>query len=81
VGVDEDTKTDERTPQQRVADELLGTRNRAIVGIVFAALYIATFGSRGSLVAAIVSGVLGGLVLFLLLKEVDERRKRRRRRR
>ena len=60
-------------------DNLLGVRNRIIVGLVFAALYIATFGSRTGWVAAIVSGVLGGIVFFMLLREVDERRKRKRR--
>jgi hypothetical protein len=30
-------------------------------------------------VPAVISGVLGGIVLFLLLKEVDARRKRKRR--
>ena len=61
------------------ADNLLGVRNRVIVGVVFAAAYIATFGPRTGWAAAIVSGVLGGLVFFLLLREVDARRKRRRR--
>jgi hypothetical protein len=71
VGVDpEDHK--------RPADDLLGFRNRLIVGIVFAAGYMATFGPRTGWLAAIVSGILGGAVFFLLLKEVDERRKRRR---
>ncbi len=58
---------------------LLGLRNRIIVGILFAALYIVTFGPRTGWAAAIVSGALGGIVFFLLLKEVDERRRRRRR--
>ena len=49
------------------------------MGIVFAAFYIATFGPRTGWLAAVVSGILGGAVVFLLLKEVDERRKRRRR--
>ncbi len=52
-----------------------------IVGVFFAVLYIATFGPRGSMLAGVVSGVLGGVVVFLILKEADERRKRRRRRR
>jgi membrane associated rhomboid family serine protease len=60
-------------------DNLLGVRNRIIVGVVFAALYIATFGARTGWVAAIVSGVLGGIVFFMLLREVDERRRRKRR--
>jgi hypothetical protein len=60
-------------------DDLLGTRNRAIVGVVFAILYIVTFGPRTGWLAGVVSGILGGAVVFLLLKEIDERRKRRRR--
>jgi uncharacterized membrane protein YdjX (TVP38/TMEM64 family) len=49
------------------------------VGVVFAALYIVTFGPRTGWVPGVISGVLGGIVLFLLLREVDERRRRRRR--
>jgi uncharacterized membrane protein YdjX (TVP38/TMEM64 family) len=60
-------------------DDLLGFRNRLIVGVVFAGLYIVTFGPRTGWLAGVVSGILGGAVVFLLLKEVDERRKRRRR--
>ena len=46
-----------------------------------AARVAATFGSRGDTwLPHILSGVLGGAVVFLLLKEVDERRKRRWRR-
>ena len=63
----------------RGGDTLLGVRNRLIVGVVFAALYIVTFGPRTGWVPGVISGVLGGIVLFLLLREVDERRKRRRR--
>ena len=50
------------------------------MGVIFAGLYIATFMPRQNDVAAILSGVLGGAVVFLLLKEVDERRRRRWRR-
>jgi hypothetical protein len=60
-------------------DDLLGFRNRLILGLVFAILYISTFGPRTGWLAAVVSGILGGAVIFLLLKEIDERRKRRRR--
>jgi uncharacterized membrane protein YdjX (TVP38/TMEM64 family) len=63
----------------RPHDKLLGVRNRVIVGVVFAALYIVTFGPRTGWVPGVISGVLGGIVLFLLLREVDERRRRRRR--
>ena len=59
--------------------ELLGFRNRLIVAVIFAAAYIATFGPRTGFLPGIISGVLGGVVIFLLLKEVDARRKRRQR--
>jgi hypothetical protein len=71
VGVDPEDK--------KPADDLLGVRNRLIVGIVFAGLYMATFGPRTGWLPAVVSGILGGAVFYLLLKEVDDRRKRRRR--
>jgi hypothetical protein len=70
VGVDPEDK--------KPVDDLLGLRNRLIVGIVFAGLYIATFGPRTGWLPGVVSGILGGAVVFFLLKEVDERRKRRR---
>ncbi|WP_028059315.1 hypothetical protein [Candidatus Solirubrobacter pratensis] len=59
--------------------ELLGFRNRLIVAVLFAAAYIATFGPRTGFLPGVISGVLGGVVIFLLLKEVDARRKRRHR--
>jgi membrane associated rhomboid family serine protease len=74
VGVEQQDKP--RSPE----DDLLGFKARLLMGVLFAALYIGTFMPRQSDVAAILSGVLGGAVVFLLLKEVDERRKRRWRR-
>jgi hypothetical protein len=62
-------------------DELLGFWPRLLMGAIFAALYIGTFGPRTGWVPGVISGLLGGAVVFLLLREVDERRKRRRRRR
>jgi hypothetical protein len=75
VGVEEPER------RRRPEDELLGFRNRLIVAVVFAAFYIVTFGSRTGWLPGFVSGILGGAVVFLLLKEIDERRKRRSRRR
>ena len=68
-------------PEERKepGDELLGFRSRLLMGVIFAALYIGTFGPRTGWLPGVISGVLGGAVIFLLLKEVDERRKRRRR--
>jgi len=68
---------DEHREAPRSGDNLLGVRNRVIVGLLFATLYIVTFGPRTGWVPAVLSGVLGGIVFFLLLKEVDERRRRR----
>ena len=76
VGVEE-PQPRERRPE----DDLLGFRNRLLVAIVFTTLYTITFGSRTGWLPGIVSGVLGGAVIFLLLKEVDERRKRKTRER
>jgi hypothetical protein len=66
----------ERPLGDRVED-YLGFRSRLVMGVVFAALYIATFGPRTGWLPGVVSGVLGGVVVFLLLKEVDARVKRR----
>ena len=68
-------------PEKQPGDDLLGFGGRLVMGVIFAGLYIATFGPRTGYVPGILGGVLGGVVVFLLLKEVDERRKRRRRRR
>ncbi len=65
--------------EKKPHDDLLGVRNRVIVGVVFAALFMVTYGPRSGWLPGVVSGILGGAVVFLLLKEVDERRKRRRR--
>jgi hypothetical protein len=78
VGVEGPEEDEGRRPPAR-GDNLLGVRNRVIVGVVFAAAYIATFGPRTGWPGAIVSGLLGGVVFFLLLKEVDARRRRKRR--
>jgi membrane associated rhomboid family serine protease len=59
--------------------DLVGTRGRVAVGVVFFALYTLTFGLRGDLLAGLVGGALGGLLFFLLLREAEERRRRRRR--
>jgi membrane associated rhomboid family serine protease len=73
VGVEEP----EKKPSEP-RDDLLGLRNRLIVGVVFAILYMSTFGPRSGWAAAVVSGLLGGAVIFLLLKEIDDRRRKRR---
>ena len=70
---------DDPEHRKEPGDNLLGLRNRLIVALVFVALYAVTFVPRQGGVAPWVSALLGGAVVFLLLKEVDERRKRRRR--
>ena len=70
---------EDREPPRDPGNQLLGFRNRLIMGVVFATFYIFTFGPRTGWFGGIVSGLLGGAVVFLLLKEFDERRKRRNR--
>ncbi len=72
------TRQPDRPPGDR-ADDLLGVPARLIVSVVFAVLYISTFGPRTGWLPGVISGLLGGVVVYLLLKEVDARRKRRRR--
>ena len=57
----------------------MGFWPRVLVGVVFSVLYIVTFGPRTGWAGGIVSGILGGAVLFLLLREMNDRAKRRRR--
>jgi hypothetical protein len=66
-------------PSHDVVGDLIGTRGRIAVGVVFFVLYTLTFGLRGNLLAGLVGGALGGIVFFLLLKEAEERRRRRHR--
>jgi len=71
VGVEEDDR------ERSIEEHLLGFRSRLLMGVIFAALYISTFGPRTGWLPGVLSGVLGGAVVFLLLKEVDERRRRK----
>jgi uncharacterized membrane protein YdjX (TVP38/TMEM64 family) len=73
VGIDDDK---DKRPEER---DLLGVWSRAIVAVVFTTLYIVTFGPRTGWAGGIVSGLLGGVVVFLLLREMNDRAKRRRR--
>ena len=57
----------------------MGFWPRVLVGLVFSVLYIVTFGPRTGWPGGIVSGILGGVVVFLLLREMNDRAKRRRR--
>jgi hypothetical protein len=55
----------------------VGIATRIIGGAIFAAFYIGTFGPRTGWAGGIVSGILGGVLVYLLLTEADKRRKRR----
>ena len=56
---------------------LLGPRRRIALGAFFGVLYAISFIARGSVAPGIVGGILGGAVVYLVLKEADEWRKRR----
>ena len=56
----------------------MGIAARILGGAIFAALYIATFGPRTGWAGGIVSGLLGGVLVYLLLTEAVKRSKRRR---
>jgi hypothetical protein len=59
------------------APPFLGPRRRIALGAFFAVLYAASFIARGEVAAGIVGAVLGGALVYLILKEADERRRRR----
>ena len=69
----------EENKDKRPGGDLLGVWPRLAVAIAFATFYILTFGPRTGWAGGIVSGILGGAVLFLLLREMNDRAKRRRR--
>ena len=58
----------------------LGVRGRIIVGIAFFLLYAISFSLRGEPLPGIVGGLLGGILVYLVFKEVENRSRRRRRR-
>jgi hypothetical protein len=78
VGVEDDKPQDGRRAWGDRPEDYLGVGSRTILGLVFAALYIATFGPRSGWLPAVISGILGGVVVWLLMKEIDARVKRRR---
>jgi hypothetical protein len=57
----------------------LGVRGRIIVGIAFFLLYAVSFSLRGEPLPGIVGGLLGGVLVYLVFREVEERSRRRRR--
>jgi L-lactate permease len=48
-----------------------------IAGVVFGVAYLAAFSIRGKYLPGLVGAILGGLLLYLVLKEADARKQRR----
>jgi hypothetical protein len=77
VGVEPDPE--ERKPEADADRDRLGARGRIIVGIAFFLLYAVSFSLRGEPLPGIVGGLLGGVLVYLVFKEVENRSRRRRR--
>jgi hypothetical protein len=75
VGVDPEPGKQERDGHS----DRLGVRGRVIVGIAFFLLYAVSFSLRGEPLPGIVGGLLGGVLVYLVFKEVENRSRRRRR--
>jgi hypothetical protein len=58
--------------------DLLGVRGRIIAGVAFFLLYAVSFSLRGQVLPGLVGGALGGVLVYLVFKQVDERARRRR---
>jgi L-lactate permease len=50
---------------------------RLVAGLVVAVAYAGSFALRGELLPGLVGGALAGVVVFLLIRELDDRRRRR----
>jgi membrane associated rhomboid family serine protease len=57
----------------------LGHRGRVAVALLIFVVYTVSFILRGAVLPGIVGGALGGLLMFLVLREVEARRRRRER--
>jgi len=68
---------DEEAPRGESPPPFLGPRRRIVLGAFFAVLYAGSFIVRGDVVPGIVGAALGGVLVYLILKEADERRRRR----
>jgi len=77
VGVDPQPEDDK--PEADAHSDRLGARGRIIVGIAFFLLYAVSFSLRGEPLPGIVGGLLGGILVYLVFKEVENRARRRRR--
>ena len=91
MGVDEPPRREspwDHAPQRREAElpqgrqepppRGLSTRGKIVAGIVVGAFYAASMTISGHLVPGLVGGALGGVVCFLVLREVEAQRARRR---
>ena len=74
-----DPQPDEDKPEADPHPDRLGVRGRIIVGIAFFLLYAISFSLRGEPLPGIVGGLLGGILVYLVFKEVENRARRRRR--
>jgi hypothetical protein len=54
----------------------LSTRAKVAAGAFIAVLYAIGMALRGSILPAVVGGVLAGILCFLVLREVEQRRRR-----
>ena len=72
---------DRRSASQRRIDrpipEPLSTRQLAVAGAFVGILYAAGMIGRGEVVPGVVGGVLAGILMFLVLREVGNRQRRR----
>jgi len=50
------------------------TRGKAILGVIVAVLYATTMGFRGDVLPGVVGGVLAGILVFLVMREVERQR-------
>jgi len=50
------------------------TRGKAIVGALVTVLYAITMGLRGDVLPGVVGGILAGILIFLVLREVERQR-------
>jgi hypothetical protein len=75
VGVDPEPRDQEPDGHR----DRLGVRGRIIVGIAFFLLYAVSFSLRGEPLPGIIGGILGGIVVYLVFKEVENRSRRRQR--
>jgi hypothetical protein len=75
VGVE--SGEDAPAPRDDPPPPVLGPRRRIALAAFFCVLYAGSFIARGDVAAGLVGGLLGGVLVYLILKEADARRRRR----